>query len=109
MVVGLNKLFFLLGLNLKSDPPSDESLSGLSRSSSKSIPRGCFFVGVMIVNVSISGVPGGLIKLPVAGGIHGLLSSLFNDKKFISGVFFGISKVFQGDILLSGVLLEFRL
>ncbi len=42
--------------------------------------------------------------MPVIGGVHGLFSS-FKDKKFNPGVFSEIPKVFQEDVLLSGVLL----
>jgi len=47
--------------------------------------------------------------LPVTRGVHGLLSSSFNDKKFNPDVFSRIPKVFQGDIPLSDVLLELSL
>ncbi len=42
--------------------------------------------------------------MPVIEGVHGLFSS-FKDKKFNPEVFSEISKVFQGNVLLSGVLL----
>src|SRR6266542_42758 len=54
---------------------------------------------------SILGVPGGLINLPVFGGFQGFSSS-FSPIAFIPGIVLGILKVFQGDILLSDVLLS---
>ena len=53
---------------------------------------------------SVLGVSGGLINLPIIRGVQGLLFS-FKDKKFNPRVFLGISKVFQGDVPLSGVFL----
>src|SRR6266540_735508 len=92
------------GPNLKLDVPMNGSFSGLSgggqslRRSSNSSPLG--------VCDSVLGVPGGLISLPVSGGFQGFSSSSFNPIAFIPGVISGILKVFQGDVLLSGVPLS---
>ena len=53
----------------------------------------------------VSGVPRGLINLPVSGGFHGFSSS-FSPIAFIPGVVSGILKVFQRDVPLSGVPLS---
>jgi len=66
------------------------------------------FLGI-IIGVSVSEVLEGLINLPITGGVHGLLSFSFNDKKFIPEVFSEILKIFQEDVPLSGVLLELDL
>ncbi len=47
--------------------------------------------------------------MPVGGGFQGLTSSLYNPIAFIPDVFSMIFKVFQGDVLLLGVLLELDL
>jgi len=52
----------------------------------------------------VLGVPGRLINLPVSGDFQGFSSS-FSPIAFIPDVFSGILKVFQGDVLLSGILL----
>ncbi len=63
-------------------------------------------MGITVVNVLVSGIPGGLISFPISGGFQGFSSSSFNPITFIPGVVSGILKVFQGDVLLSGVLLS---
>ena len=82
----LNELSLLLGPKLKVEIPSYRFLNGLSRISSKDIPKG--------VCNSILGVTGWLINLPITGGVQGLVSFSFNDKKFIPGVFSGIPRLF---------------
>ncbi len=72
----------MLGLNLRVKIPPYRLLSGLSRRSSP-----------LDVFNSVLGVSGGLINLPVIGGVHRLFFS-FKDKKFNPGVFSGIPKVF---------------
>ncbi len=68
------------------------------------------FEGVfLVISDSVSRVSGGLINLPITGDVHELLSSSFKDKKFNSSVFSRISKVFQENVPLLGVLLEFDL
>ncbi len=74
----------------------------LLRRSSRSSPLGILF---SLKGIPVSGVLGRLINLPVTGGIQGLFSSSFKDKKFNPGVFSEIPKVFQGDVSLSGILL----
>src|SRR6266540_6331806 len=92
----------LLGPKLKLDVPSYRFLNSLSEGSSfimessKSSPLG--------VCCSVLGVPEGLINFPVSGGFQGFSSS-FNPIVFIPGVVSGILKVFQGDVLLSDILL----
>jgi len=81
------------------------SFNSLSRSSSKGTPGGVFFVGVIVVNISVSEVSEGLINFPVSGGFQGFSSS-FSPIVFIPGVVSGILKVFQGDVPLSDVLLS---
>ncbi len=96
-----NEFFSLSDLNLRLDVSLYILLNGLPRRSSISSPLGVFD--------SVSEVFKGLINFPVTGGVHGLLFSLFSDKKFNSSIFFRIPKVFQEDIPLSGVLLELGL
>ncbi len=62
-------------------------------------------MGVIVVNIPVSGVSGGLINFPVFEGFQGFSSS-FSPIAFISGVVSGILKVFQGDVSLSGMLLS---
>jgi len=89
-------LSLLSGLNLRLEVLPSILLSGLSRRSSISSPLGVFN--------SVLGIPRRLINLPVIRDIHEFFPSL-KDKKFNPGVFLGISKVLQGDVSLSGVLL----
>src|SRR6266540_2977466 len=99
----LNGFSFLSGPNLKLDVPSYRSFRSLSdggwflrRSSSSSSLGVCD---------SVLRVPEGLINLPVSGSFQGFSSS-FNPIAFIPGVVSGILKVFQEDVLLSGVPLS---
>ena len=87
--------------NLKLDVPLYIFLKGLSV---------VFFKGILLVTSnSVSRVPRELINLPVTEDIYGLLSFSFKDKKFNPSIFSRIPKVFQEDVLLSGVLLELGL
>ncbi len=67
-----------------------------SRRSSKS--------SLLSVCDSVLGVLGGLISFPIFGGFQGF-SSLFSPIAFIPSVVSRILKVFQEDILLSGMSL----
>ncbi len=108
----LNGFSFLSGPNLRLEVPSYGFLRGLSlggtlsKRFSKGIPEGFFFNSIAVVNVSVSGVLGGLISFPVSESFQGFSSSLFNPIAFIPDVVSEILKVFQGDIPLSGVLLS---
>ncbi len=92
------------GPNLRLEPPSNGSFVKLSRSSSKGIPWDVFLIEVIVVNVLVSGVSEGFINFPVSGGFQGFSSS-FNPIAFIPGIVSEISKVFQGDVSLSDILL----
>ena len=62
---------------------------------------------VIVINDSVSGVSEGLINFLVSGDFQGFSSFSSNPMTFIPNVFSGISKVFQGEVPLSGVLLIF--
>jgi len=87
--------------NLKLEVPSYRFLRGLFLLSSKGI--------FLVISDSVLGVSKGLISFPITGGVYRLLSFSFKDKKFNPSVFSGMPKVFQEDVLLSGVLLKLDL